>query len=110
MNHPGTVTAAEPLRQKQVSKSQTPPWNALVARHRHGHDDTTTHEIVELLSANPETAHWNDGMVAKRLAELKGKGLVVESPERRHDAFTRRHGYKPVTAVSIPEEQARLFK
>ena len=103
-------TAVQPLRQKQVSPCEVVPWNALVARHRHGHGDTTTHEIVELLQASPQTAHWNDGMVAKRLADLKRKGLVVEASERRHDAFTRRRGYKPVSAVFIPQEQARLFR
>jgi hypothetical protein len=100
----------DPLKQKDVARGEVPVWNALVARHRHHHEDTTTHEIVQLLAMNPETAHWNDGMVAKRLADLKAKGLVHVSEEKRHDFFTRRMNYKPVSAVYIPATQSRLFK
>jgi predicted transcriptional regulator len=92
----------------KIAKCEQPVLDALIARQRHGHEDTTTHEIVEMLARDPRTAHLHEGKVAPRLNDLRRKGVIEKAKERRHDAYTRRYNLRPVDAHFIPAQQARL--
>ena len=91
-----------------VANCERPVLDVLIARQRHGHADTTTHEIVEMLARDPRTSHLHEGKVAPRLNDLRRKGLIQKAKDRRHDSYTKRFNLRPVDAHFIPEQQSRL--
>lgn len=88
--------------------------DALTARQRHGHTDTTDAEIQEMLEQIHAPRRFDRAWISGRISEMKERGLIEQSTERRVDAHSRlvarTIGREPmaVRAVYIPAQQARL--
>lgn len=81
-------------------------FEVLLARQRAGERDTTDAEIQEALERLHAPRRFDRAWIAGRISEMKAASpaLVLEAPEKRHDAHTRAIDGGVVRATHIPRQ------
>ena len=97
-------TSALVERSTKPSRSEQMVLDILIAAHRNGIAPLTAGDIRESLERVHAPRRFDKGWVTGRLDELRDKGAVEQSEERRMSMVTKKSSH----LWFIPTQQARL--